>query len=284
MSDAYAPNDPSIRTVNYRQNDARGEYTAATGSGPFSALLSRLQPGLNYVSLFAVDAMEGTSANQGANLMIGAPKVFALSAVGLPVFAETSPLNSAVVGVAYGQPIAVSGGVGILSFTVTAGALPPGLLLSTTGYLSGTPTDPGTSSFTVTVIDASGNTASRVLSMNVAALTLLNVRSRKTHGAAGAFELTIDKEQAAAGAVTVEPRVIGNGHDLVFGFNSAISSAGTVTAKNGSGTPLQSVVTLPYVNSVVVTLPAVSDNSRATISLSGSTVVVSKLKYPLASC
>ncbi len=62
-----------------------------------------------------------------------------------------------VVGVAYNQAIAVTGGSGARNFTVSAGALPAGLALNaTTGALTGTPAAPAaTASFTITVTDSS---------------------------------------------------------------------------------------------------------------------------------
>ena len=85
VSGAYSPTDPAVRTVYHRVNDSQGAFTAASGSGPYSATLSGLSLGLNYVSLFAVDAMEGTSINTagggggGTSSMIGAPSVFAFT-------------------------------------------------------------------------------------------------------------------------------------------------------------------------------------------------------------
>jgi len=57
---------------------------------------------------------------------------------------------------------------------VTAGALPSGLVLSSAGVLSGTPTVTGSFTFTVTATDASGcsGTATYTLSVCVSGLTL----------------------------------------------------------------------------------------------------------------
>ena len=53
---------------------------------------------------------------------------------------------------------------------LSAGALPAGLsLASSTGVISGTPTTAGTVSFTVQVTDAANNTATKALSIAVAA-------------------------------------------------------------------------------------------------------------------
>lgn len=61
-----------------------------------------------------------------------------------------------VVGVAYNQTIAVTGGTGARNFTISAGALPAGLAIgATTGAIAGTPTGPaGTANFTITVTDS----------------------------------------------------------------------------------------------------------------------------------
>ena len=60
----------------------------------------------------------------------------------------------------YNQTITASGGTAPLTFGVPAASLPPGLTLSSSGVLSGTPAQAGTFTFTVTVTDvigASGN-------------------------------------------------------------------------------------------------------------------------------
>lgn len=63
-------------------------------------------------------------------------------------------------GFPYSQTISATGGAAPYTFSVTAGALPPGLALSPLGpdtaSLSGTPTATGTFSFTITAIDANG--------------------------------------------------------------------------------------------------------------------------------
>jgi hypothetical protein len=69
------------------------------------------------------------------------------------------------VGTAYTATLAASGG-GSLAWTLSAGSLPPGLLLGSNGVLSGTPSGPGRYTFTVQVADA-GRSASKQLSVVV---------------------------------------------------------------------------------------------------------------------
>nr|MDQ5871014.1 Ig domain-containing protein [Acidobacteriota bacterium] len=69
-------------------------------------------------------------------------------------------LLPATVGVPFGQIFAASGGTPPYAFSVTGGALPPGLTLSPAGVLTGTPSVAGTFSFTLTATDANGCTGS----------------------------------------------------------------------------------------------------------------------------
>ncbi len=73
----------------------------------------------------------------------------------VPVTVSPGTLPNGTVATAYSQALSASGGVGPYSFSITAGALPAGLTLSSVGVLSGTPTAGGTFNFTVTATDSS---------------------------------------------------------------------------------------------------------------------------------
>lgn len=64
-----------------------------------------------------------------------------------------------VVNQPYSQQFTASGGIGPYTFSVTLGALPPGLSLSSSGLLAGTPTHAGTYSFRIHVEDSAGSIA-----------------------------------------------------------------------------------------------------------------------------
>lgn len=87
-------------------------------------------------------------------------------------------------------------------------------------------------------------------------------QSRKIHGVTGPFDLAIDTAQAIDGLVTVEPRVIGNGHTIAFQFNGAVTSAGAVSV-----TPTGNAASTFMGNEVLVTLTNVADNQRVTVTL-----------------
>ena len=80
-----------------------------------------------------------------------------------------SSLPNATWGQAYNQSLSQTGALGAPTYAVTAGALPPGLTLSASGAISGTPTATGTFNFTVTVSDNSGCSGSQAYSITIAA-------------------------------------------------------------------------------------------------------------------
>src|SRR5438477_38229 len=79
----------------------------------------------------------------------------------------TASLPNASQSVAYSQALTASGGTSPYSWSVSSGTLPTGLILSSTGTISGTPTVAGAFPFTVAVKDAASASASASLSINV---------------------------------------------------------------------------------------------------------------------
>lgn len=86
-----------------------------------------------------------------------------------PTFTMTASgaLTGGAAGSAYNTTLTQTGALGAPSFAVTAGALPPGLTMSTSGTISGTPMATGTFNFTTTVSDASGCSGSSSYSITV---------------------------------------------------------------------------------------------------------------------
>ena len=68
------------------------------------------------------------------------------------------------VGVPYNSALVASGGVPPYSYSITLGSLPPGLSLNTsTGAITGTPSSPGSFSFTSQAMDSSGNVSTNTV-------------------------------------------------------------------------------------------------------------------------
>ena len=75
----------------------------------------------------------------------------------LPIV-TTASLLPGTVGIGYNQTLTASGGAGTLTWSISSGALPAGLTLSSAGAITGTPTGPASAtpvSFTVKVTDSS---------------------------------------------------------------------------------------------------------------------------------
>ncbi len=70
-------------------------------------------------------------------------------------------------GLPYSQTFTQSGGAGTVTFSISAGALPPGLSLAPSGVLSGTPTQSGTFNFTVKATDANGCMGTRNYTLTI---------------------------------------------------------------------------------------------------------------------
>lgn len=85
-----------------------------------------------------------------------------------PVVATTN-LPPAAPGVSYSQILTGAGGTAPYSWSIVAGALPPGLSLSNGGVISGTPTTASTFNFTVRITDATAAFSDKPLSILVSA-------------------------------------------------------------------------------------------------------------------
>ena len=91
--------------------------------------------------MYAVDSGTG-SGSRSYSVTIGSNQ---------PITFQTGPLPQSTVNQPYSQMItAVGGNGGPYTYTVTQGALPPGVTLTTGGMLAGTPTALGNYAFTLT--------------------------------------------------------------------------------------------------------------------------------------
>src|SRR5471030_1893101 len=80
----------------------------------------------------------------------------------------TTALPNGTVGSPYLATLAVSGAVSPVTWTISLGILPQGLsLAAASGVIGGTPSAPGTSSFTVRLADSGGGSATAVLSLTI---------------------------------------------------------------------------------------------------------------------
>ncbi len=98
----------------------------------------------------ATDSSTGTGPYTAA-------KAYSLTIAGPPtITVNPASLNAATAGHLFSQMLTSTGGTGPYHYAVTAGALPAGTSLTTSGQITGTPTASGTFNFTVTSTDSAG--------------------------------------------------------------------------------------------------------------------------------
>ena len=150
--------------VNYSASVAatggRTPYVWSTASGTLPAGLS-LDTGSGVVS--GTPTTPGTATGIRLKVADADGRTAASPAFDIAVASTLSiavPGLEARVGSAFAGRFQSRGGYGVPTFSIAAGAMPPGLTLSTAGVVSGTPTASGTSNgLVVRVTDASGTTS-----------------------------------------------------------------------------------------------------------------------------
>lgn len=172
--------------------------TTATGSGTWSYVYTDPAPGG-----LAAPSMDGRQSGLSA----GSHSVYTISTdpagnsttsatvtfnIVLLSINETSLPDGAVAST-YSATLTSTGCTGPCTFTVTAGALPAGISLSSAGVFSGTPTAGGVFTFTVTATDAGagGITASQAFTLTVAAPTVTSASTLPAASRGFAYSQTL---------------------------------------------------------------------------------------------
>jgi len=86
-----------------------------------------------------------------------------------PLSVTTTTLPGGQVNQFYDEPLRAAGGAAPYTWSIASGALPTGLTLAPTGTISGTPTKTGSPTFAVKVTDADGKSATKSLTLAIAA-------------------------------------------------------------------------------------------------------------------
>jgi len=149
-----------------------GAACGETGGGTLFTLSVKAVGPTGTGSITVTSVIARDCANQPVAVTAGPAASVGISDAVLAVSPET--LTDGVIGATYDQTITATGAIGAVTFSVTTGALPPGLSLTPAGILTGVPTLPGSYPFTVRADQDNGCSASRVytITVNCAALAI----------------------------------------------------------------------------------------------------------------
>jgi uncharacterized repeat protein (TIGR01451 family) len=245
--------------------------TLSGGTGPFAWAVSAgaLPPGLTLNA--STGLVSGTpTAGGGFSVTVRVTDGFAqvasrtvtITIVASPAFVAGAP-PSGQVGVPYSTTFQVTGGTSPIVLSISAGSLPSGLTFNAgSGAVSGTPTTVGTSSFTVSAIDANGQTATKPVTLVIAAGPLVIVKTANVSsapaGSGVAYTITITNTGSSSfTGVSLSDPLTAVLDDAAYNANAAASSGSVAyTAPNltwtGNVGP-SAVVTITY--SVTVNNP-----------------------------
>ncbi|HET7306683.1 MAG TPA: putative Ig domain-containing protein [Gammaproteobacteria bacterium] len=213
-----------------------------------------------------------TDSSTGSGAPFSAARNYTLIVSSVTITLSPASLPAMTVGDAVRQHITASGGSGGYTFSVTSGKLPPGLSLSSSGVLSGTPNAAGRYTFTVTAKDKDGFTGARAYDVSVVQGLAAPVAQPQKVSVAAGKSVTIDATKGATGApftaaAVSTPPTTGtatvNGTDIVYSAPADASGAVTFeyTLTNAAGTspPAQVTVTInpvPVAPSLSAQVPA----------------------------
>jgi len=167
------------------QSTYQASMTASGGKQPYtwSIAAGSLPPGLHLTSstgtISGMPSQSGTF-NFSAQVQdsssplktVTGPVAVTVSSTTSPLQITTSSLPAGKVGTTYQATLTASGGTQPYIWSAPSGSLPPGLTLnSSTGVLSGSPTQQGTFSFTIHAVDSTSQSATASVSIAIATST-----------------------------------------------------------------------------------------------------------------
>ncbi len=238
--------NPQIATATLPNGTVGTAYSATVSTadgrpGTWSIGSGALPPGLTIAP--ATGVISGTPTATGSS-QFGvyfrdrdarvAAKVFNVSIAAAeqgPVISTTT-LPGATVGTAYTAQLQTVGNVSG-TWTLSTGTLPAGLSLNAaSGVISGTPTTVGTSAFTVQFKDSANRTATKQLSIAVAAADQLIVTASLPNGVrASAYTAQLQSRNNVAGTWSISQGLLPPGLSLNNG-TGAITGTPTANGKS----------------------------------------------------
>jgi hypothetical protein len=206
-----------------------------------------------------VQALDGVGATATKSLSITVSAALSIT---------TSSLPNATAGAFYSTTLASTGGTGTPTWSVSSGALPAGLNLSSAGVISGTPTATAPS-FTVQALDGVGATATKSLSISVAS-TLSITTTSLSGGTVGA--LYSRGVTSTGGTAPLTWSVSAGSLPAGLGLNASNGTiSGTPTTAGAPGFTIQVVDNVGGIATKPLSINVAAALSITTNSLSGAT-------------
>lgn len=294
----------SSGTVGVAYNTGSSTVTMSGGHVPYNNFSATgLPPGL---TMDSSGVISGTPTTAGAYTVVvtttdssgGNGSYTSTASVGLNIAAPSivlSPNYGALTGaqaaVAYsGETITATGGITPHAFAVTSGSLPPGMMLSSAGVITGTPTGTGTYNFTITATDSSGNSytgaatysitvAAPAISLSTAAPANGNVGVAYSHaftasGGNAPYVYTVDSGALPAGLILGGNGALTGTSTQAGSFSFTVKATDATTGGTYSDTQTFSLtIGAPTISLSSTALPnaTVAANYSQTITASGGT-------------
>jgi hypothetical protein len=307
---AAAATAPQITTSALANGTTQLAYSAtltATGGTPpysWSVISGSLPPGLTLGAL--TGAITGTPTASGqysftlqAQDSAASPqtvsKQFGISVGTSAPQITTSTLPNGILQTAYSATLAATGGTPPYSWSVASGSLPTGMLLASSGQISGTPAQTGSFSFTAQVRDSSSTAQSVTKNLAIAvgaATTPLQITTSSLP--AGQVSANYSATLAASGGTPPYAWSIASGslppgltlQASLGSINGTPSQSGTFSitmlAKDSSASPQTAMNTYSVIIGSVATGTPIT--SCQTLATSGTTYVLQNDVTSIDSC
>jgi hypothetical protein len=223
-------------------------------------------------------ATDITGKSRGSAPDIGAYQ-YGGSSTAIALAINTTVLSGGTIGALYSQGLSASGGTAPYSWSLTSGSLPSGLVLSSTGLISGTPLTAGTSTVAVMVQDSAGASLSATWS-----ITIVSVAPGVSSVSCPSIGLS--SNGALACTVTLSaPAPAGGTSVALTSSNTLLSLPSFVTVAAGATSATFTVTagTVSFSQAASATATLNGNSQSASISLTASAPALSSLNCAASS-